>query len=424
LLQIDAEQRMLIPVFLEALRDKDKSVSSGAARCLASGAERFQDKSKELPTAELTRDVAELQSVLKAVEDAIPDQKEAIARIRRSLDHLEAEKRTRFGPLAVAWISQQRQTIQVSLTALRSLGRIILDDAISDEDLRAQLFAAVSREELVACVDKIGEWVTGKRSDLFHGIVRRHGMLRKFSPALLDALELTQDIEGEQTACLRALQMLKELNATGRRKLPEDAPTDFLSQRLKPIVINQGEIDRRAWECALLLKLRDELKAGNLSVRYSKRFAQLEEFFIDDRRWQSMREDFFRRSGLPYDSTQVPEYLVRRLGEAYERFLKTAPSNSYAVVDKDGWHLSAEPTEKLDQEGQDRLAHLKSWQAKHMRRVKLPDLLIEVDNQLGFTRNFLTPAPREEPSPEDISAVLAAVMAPGCVTSASTRWRS
>jgi hypothetical protein len=60
-------------------------------------------------------------------------------------------------------------------------------------------------------------------------------------------LEFTQDIEGEQSACLRALQTLKELNATGRR-------------------IN-GEIDRRAWECALLLKLRHELKAGNLSVQ-------------------------------------------------------------------------------------------------------------------------------------------------------------
>ena len=169
------------------------------------------------------------------------------------------------------------------------------------------------------------------------------GCCASFRPALLDALELTQDIEGEQSACLRALEMLKELNATGRRKLPQDAPTDFLPQRLKPIVINQGEIDRRAWECALLLQLRDELKAGNLSVRYSKRFARLEEFFIDDRRWQSMREDFFHRSGLPSDTKQVPEYLARRLGKAYERFLKTAPSNSYAVVDKDGWHLSAEP---------------------------------------------------------------------------------
>jgi hypothetical protein len=63
-------------------------------------------------------------------------------------------------------LRSRQQTIQVSLTTLRSLSRIILDDAISDEELRA----AVSREELLACVDKIGEWITRKPSDLFHGI--------------------------------------------------------------------------------------------------------------------------------------------------------------------------------------------------------------------------------------------------------------
>jgi hypothetical protein len=58
-------------------------------------------------------------------------------------------------------------------------------------------------------------------------------MLRKFSPAFLNALDFIQDAEGEPTAW-RALQMLKELNADGRRKLPEDVPTDFVSQRLRP----------------------------------------------------------------------------------------------------------------------------------------------------------------------------------------------
>jgi hypothetical protein len=87
------------------------------------------------------------------------------------------------------------------LKATNQGSSILLDDTISDEELRARLFAAVPREELVACVDEIGEWVIGKRSDLFHGIIRRHGMLRKFSPALLEALELTQDIEGEQSWC-------------------------------------------------------------------------------------------------------------------------------------------------------------------------------------------------------------------------------
>ena len=116
-------------------------------------------------------------------------------------------------------LSRQRQTIQVSLAALRSLSRIILDDSIPDDELRARLFAEVPRDELSACTEEIGESVTGKRSDPFYGIVRRHGTLRKFSPAFLDALDFIQDADGEPTACLRALHVLKELNAKGRHKL-------------------------------------------------------------------------------------------------------------------------------------------------------------------------------------------------------------
>jgi TnpA family transposase len=280
--------------------------------------------------------------------------------------------------------------------------------------MRARLFAEVPRDELTACMEEAGEWVIGKRSDPFHGVVRRHGVLRKFSPAFLNALEFIQDAEGEPTACLRALQVLKELNADGRRKLPANAPTDFVSPRLRPIVGDGDGTDRRAWECALLVKLRDELKAGNLSVRYSKRFARLDDFFIDGLRWQAMRKDFFHHSGLPADPKQVAEHLTRRLGDAYDGFLKTAPANSYAVIDEQGWHLSADSGEKLDQETHGHLTNLKSWLAKNMRRVKLPELLIEVDNELGFTRHFLAPAQRQESSPENICVVLAAVMAHGC----------
>jgi hypothetical protein len=118
-----------------------------------------------------------------------------------------------------------------------------------------------------------------------------------------------------------------------------------------------------------------------------------------------MREDFFHRSGLPSDPKQAAEYLALRLGDAYDSFLKTAPTNGYAVMDEQGWRLSADSGEKLDQEAQDRLTNLKSWLGKNMRRVKLPELLIEVDNELGFTCRFLTAVQRQEPSPEDICVV-------------------
>ena len=49
-----------------------------------------------------------------------------------------------------------------------------------------------------------------------------------------------------------------------------------------------------------------------------------------------------------------------------------------------------------------------------MRHIRLPELLIEVDNELGFTRCFMTPAQQQKRVAEDICVTLAAVMVHGC----------
>ena len=51
-------------------------------------------------------------------------------------------------------------------------------------------------------------------------------------------------------------------------------------KRLRPFVEVAGEVDRRAWECALLLRLRDEIRSGNVSVNHGKRFGRLDDFFV------------------------------------------------------------------------------------------------------------------------------------------------
>lgn len=293
----------------------------------------------------------------------------------------------------------QRQTIQAALAALRSLGAIILDEAIAAGELRQRLFAVVPRDELNAQVAGLAEWVSGEKSAVFHGLVRRFGYLRQFSPVLLRALEFFPDTDAGHSPCLEGLQLLKELNADQKRKLPEDAPTDFIPTRLLPLVLDEGRPDRRAWECALLLKLQEELRVGNLAVRHSKRFGQFEDYFLPQEGWESLRSPFFQRSGLPADPKDVPGYLTERLNKAFDLFLKAAPGNSYATVDKDGWHLSTDAAEKLAPESQTRLQTLKSWLARQLRTIRLPELLIEVDNDLHFTDHFRPPRPARPAQP-------------------------
>ena len=308
----------------------------------------------------------------------------------------------------------QRQTIKAALAALRSLGTIILDDTVGNDALRPQLFAAVPRDVLEAQVAGLTEWVTGTKSDVFHGLVRRFGHLRQFSPVLLRALEFFPDAGDGDVPCLEALRILKEMNADLKRKLPDDAPTDFIPKRLLPLVVTDGKPDRKAWECALLLKLQDDLRSGNLSVKHGKRFGRFEDYFLPKERWEPLRKSFFQRSGLPANPKDVPDYLMKRLNTAYDLFLKTAPHNSYATADGNGWHLSTDAAESLDAAAQTRLGELRKWLAKLMRTIRLPDLLIEVDNDLRFTDHFLPPAQRGGRDAEDVCTLLAVVPAHGC----------
>jgi hypothetical protein len=137
-------------------------------------------------------------------------------------------------------------------------------------------------------------------------------------------------------------------------------------------------------------------------------------FFMPDDQWASLRADFFKRARLPKEAEDVPEYLTNRLNRAVDDFLESLPENTYASLNEKGWQLSRDPAEKLEKDAEARLAQLEAHLKQQMRVVKLPQLLIEVDNDLHFTRHFMTAAQQETPDVQDVCAIIATIMAHGC----------
>lgn len=132
--------------------------------------------------------------------------------------------------------------IRSSLLSFQQLGRLILDEAIPPAELRQLLFQEVDRERLVEQVTAAEAWLTGKYSHVFNLVLQRFHYLRQFAPTLLESLTF-QEEEAGSASLVQATQLLRAMNQSGRRKLPEDAPLGFIPKTLRPFVEKDGVVD-------------------------------------------------------------------------------------------------------------------------------------------------------------------------------------
>ena len=221
------------------------------------------------------------------------------------------------------------------------------------------------------------------------------------------------DEQGEGTSpTLAALRAYREHRAAGRRGVPPDAPLDFAPTALQPLIRRDGVTDRRRWESALFLQVRDEIQTGNLAIDGAKNFGRFEAFFLPADQWEQVRDAFWARTGFPVDPGEAVERLQERLSDAFDRFLEGVADNRQVAFDDDGWRLKTDSAEQLDPAQSNRLAELHRWLDARNRTIRLADLLIEVENDLGFSVHFQQPGERVDPG--EVCALLAAILAHGC----------
>ncbi|EOA5554660.1 DUF4158 domain-containing protein, partial [Escherichia coli] len=96
--------------------------------------------------------------------------------------------------------------------------------------------------------------------DHLHLVGENFATLRRYTPALLEVLELRAAPAAQ--GVLAAVQTLREMNADNLRKVPADAPTAFIKPRWKPLVITPEGLDRKFYEICALSELKNALRSG------------------------------------------------------------------------------------------------------------------------------------------------------------------
>ena len=239
----------------------------------------------------------------------------------------------------------------------------------------------------------------------FDHLDRRYAWLRQFTPAVIDAFKFCA--RPTDPDLVDAVAVLSELNRTGRRKVPDDAPTGFATRRWqRQIQTDDGSIDRHRWEMATIYELRDRLRSGDIWVDGANRYADPEGLVLSEVRFVDVRADFHRLTGT---ATTAVAHLDKTRVAIRERAVRLEGRLGDGIDITEG-----KPTlTPLTSERDPRTESIRSAIAGVLPRVDLADVLIEVDSWCHYTDQFIHATGATPRSVEHHKLLYAAVLG-GC----------
>ena len=233
----------------------------------------------------------------------------------------------------------------------------------------------------------------------------RYSSVRKFAPLLLAHFEFYA--APAATELLQALDLLRDLNASGKRTLPEHVPTGFVKPRWRPVVFTSGGVDRHFYELCVLAELRDRLRAGDIWVTGSRQYRDFETYLIPATTFKAMQQE-----PLPLAiDTQFTSYITERRERLKEKMTSVAckaRENTLPDVTLAEGDLRIAPLRKNTPESAEAFAEEAYALMPH---VKITEVLAEVDQWTGLGDQFLHL--RTQAPPKNRQALLTAVLADG-----------
>lgn len=263
------------------------------------------------------------------------------------------------------------------------IGRALLSAKASGSDPFTAIESIMPWDAFSESIAEAEKLAQSEDFDYLALISDNYSQLRRYTPFFLEALTMRAAPAAREV--LAAVDVLRKMNERQARKVPDDAPTSFVRKRWENLVCTPNGIDRRFYELCVLSELKNSLRSGDIWVEGSRQFKNFEEYLMPSARFQSQHEH--QGLGLPID-THCNRYLQARLGlleqemATVERLAAMDELPDAAIING-GLKISP-----LEAAVPDSAETLMQQAYGLLPRLKITELLLEVDNWTGFSRHF------------------------------------
>jgi TnpA family transposase len=285
------------------------------------------------------------------------------------------------------------------------VGQALIEARFSGGDAFAAIDALMSWPRFQSTVAEAQTLAQPEEFDYLALLDERYASVRKFAPLLLASFEFHAAPAGAEL--LQALDVLRDLNASGSRTLPEYVPTGFVKPRWRPYVFSSSGVDRHFYELCALAELRDRLRAGDIWVTGSRQYRDFETYLIPAETFKVMQKE-----PLPLDvDADLPSYMTdcrERLEDSLTTVASKAREKTLPDVTLADGELHIAALRKNTPESAEAFAE-KAYAL--MPHIKITELLAEVDQWTSMGDRFLHL--RTQAPPKNRQALLTAVLADG-----------
>ena len=263
------------------------------------------------------------------------------------------------------------------------IGQALLEAKQNGGDPFAAIESVIPWATFAASVNEAVKLAQPEDFDFLRRLGEGYATVRRYAPKFLNVLKLRAAPAAKWM--LEAIDLLRSMNADHVRKIPNDAPTEFIKPRWEKLVITNDGIDRRYYELCALSELKNALRSGDIWVQGSRQFKAFDEYLVPVEKFVTLKLN----CELPLAvTTECDKYLQDRLSlldQQLETVNRIAAANNLpdAILTESG--LKIRP---LDAVVPDAAQTLINQATMLLPRIKITELLMEVDEWTGFTRHF------------------------------------
>lgn len=264
------------------------------------------------------------------------------------------------------------------------IGKALLQAKQDGTDPYKAIEDVISWDSFSQSVNEAEKLSQPENFDFLYLIGNSYSQLRRYTPIMLDILDINAAPVAEELK--KAINVIKEMNNSKSRKVPEDAPISFIRKRWFDLVLKDNTIDPKFYELCVLTELKNSLRAGDIWIKNSRQYKNFEEYLIPAETFMIKAEN--KELDLAID-TDCNSYLASKtdfLQQQLDLVEKLALENKLpeASITESG-RLKIDPLENMVPEEADDLVHKLYGLLPH---VKITELLMEVDSWTNFTDLF------------------------------------